>query len=173
MNLYELTQDLLDLEAHLYEAGGEVDDETMDQYLNTTQAVEEKADNYAALIRHIEGRMQLRKAEIQRMQALYKSDQQAVDRLKDRLLAFMERTGHTKLETRRFRLTAARAGGKQPIVWYSKDPGDYPAVFRQEVVEVKLLNDAVRTALEQGAPLEGPDGPLAALGPRKVSLRIK
>ncbi len=173
MNLYEITQELLELEALLDESGGEVDDEMLDRYLNSTEQAEEKADNYAALIRHIEGRMQLRKAEVTRMQALYKSDQKSVTRLKERLLEFMQRTNHTKLETRRFRLTAARAGGKLPIIWHTQTPEAFPEPYREEVTEVKLLKDAVRSALERGEPLEGPDGPLAELGERKISLRIK
>jgi len=148
-----------------------------------------KLDSYAGLIREMQTRASLRdfeggkmwghleqvkqealiaagvpqiEDEIERIRALADRDRQAVASLESRLLAFFQLHGHKTLETLRFRITAAKVGGKRAL----KITGDVPLEFqRQEWVVDKEM---IRAALEEGIEL-----PFAVLEERGMRLSIK
>ena len=100
-------------------------------------------------------------AEVARIDALAKRDYQAASALESRLLAFFQRHGHKTLETLRFRITAAKHGGKRAL----RITGDVPLEFqRQEWVVDKEM---IRAALEEGIEL-----PFAELEERGARLKI-
>ena len=128
-------------------------------------ALDEKADDYAALIRHLEARADARRAEAQRMRDLATADDDLAERLKTRLKEAMQATGRTKLETARFRLSVSQNGGVQPLA-VTCDAADLPTELT--TVTVAANKTAIRAALEAGTAIPG-----CELVPRGTSLRIK
>ena len=169
------------------EAEAEVD-RWLSELAETKAERNAKLDSYAGLIRELQTRAHMREqeavrihehaaellarlreenginaieAESVRVDQLADRDRQAVSALESRLLAFFQTHGHKTLETLRFRITAAKHGGKRAL----KITGDVPLEFqRQEWVVDKEM---IRAALEEGIEL-----PFAELEERGARLKI-
>ena len=128
-------------------------------------ALDDKADDYAGLIRSLELRSAARKAEADRMRALAKADEALAERLATRLKEAMESCGRTQIDTERFRLSVAGNGGKQPLS-VTFEPTTLPKELT--TVTVAANKEAIRQALEAGATIAG-----CELLPRGTSLRIR
>jgi hypothetical protein len=168
MSLYAISSELeLILDAIL--EGGAVSPEAqqaLEAHLaGLDAALDDKADDYAGLIRSLELRSAARKTEAERMRSLAKADEALAERLKDRLKEAMETCGRTKIDTARFRLSVAGNGGKQPLevtVTAEELGPDYTSTF------VEVDNTKIRAALEAGKVVPG-----CTLLPRGTGLRIK
>lgn len=173
--LYKISADLSALEDLLYQAGGELPEgeaeAAIDAWFEELGARRDaKVDSYCQLIRNLEARAELRRAEAQpflteanRLMARAIVDTNAVGRLKGRLLAFFDRHAIKALETEKFRVTAATNGGVQPMVLTSVDvPEKYCRVIREPD------KTFIRSLLEAGELL-----PFAELRERGRSIRIK
>jgi hypothetical protein len=128
-------------------------------------ALEDKADDYAGLVRSLELRRDARKSEAKRIAQLAEADDALADRLKERLKEAMEATGKLKLETPRFKLSIAGNGGKQPLEVAVEAAALAP---QYQAVKVEANKEAIRAALEAGTAIPG-----CTLLPRGTSLRIK
>ena len=128
-------------------------------------ALEDKADDYAGLVRSLELRRDARKAEAKRIAQLAEADDALADRLKERLKEAMEATGKVKIETPRFKLAVAGNGGKQPLEVAVEPTALAP---QYQAVKVEANKEAIRAALEAGTAVPG-----CTLLPRGTSLRIR
>lgn len=134
---------------------------------------DQKLDHYAALIRELEARAEVRKAESQRLADRARIDADRASFLKDRLRHFFLGHGLKTVETRRYRITLAGNGGRNPIL-LRVPPESLPEVFRSEIVTVKANLDDIRAYLEAGGVLQDGDGNvMAELGERGSSIRIR
>lgn len=168
MNLYEITAEMQSILDAMLEGGADSTEamDALNEHLAGLDAIlETKAEQYAGIITELQSRAAVRAQEAKRMQALAATDQVLADRLKERLKESMERTGKTKIETTRFRLSVAGNGGKQPLS-IGCDPLALPPEFVVERVEAN--KDAIRAALEAGRSI-----PDCALLPRGTSIRIR
>lgn len=93
MRLSEIIDNKLQVEALLYESGGEITPEIEEALALTEGVLEEKVDGYFAIIRKMEYGASEIDAEISRLQALKKTKGNAVRNLKRRLLEELERGG--------------------------------------------------------------------------------
>jgi mRNA-degrading endonuclease toxin of MazEF toxin-antitoxin module len=130
------------------------------------EAFDAKADGYAAFIRTCEKRAEGRRDEAERMLALARSDNALADRLRAALLAAMQTTGRTKVDTERFRIAVRANGGKIPVI--VEDEAALPTEFRVPVVTERIDRDGLRAALEAGRAVDG-----ARLGERGTRLDIR
>ena len=128
-------------------------------------ALEDKADDYAALIQSLNLRAEARKAEAARMRQLAETDMALADRLKQRLKEAMESVGRLKLDTPRFKLVVAGNGGRQPLEVAVEPTALAP---QYQAVKVEANKEAIRAALEAGTAVPG-----CTLLPRGTSLRIR
>ena len=166
--LYELTEELLALEADFEERGGDITDEELDAYLKLQENLADKLDRTAAFVRELEARARARREEANRLLELARSDEALASRLKDRMMAAMLALDRERVDTPRFRLTIRTAGGKPPVVLRVDRPEDLPPRFQRIVVAADL--EAIRQALEEGDPAAEA---VAYLGERKQYLSIK
>jgi len=153
MTLYEISEDLQEIESRLIEAGGELPDEDFEAWFDSIKDQRNaKLDSYCALIREIETRTKARETEAKRLLELAASDTKAADRLKDRLKWFFEKHALTKLETPRFRLGLQNAGGVLPLrIDDTVKAEDVDERFHKVVpARVEFDKDTVRQALESG-----------------------
>ena len=168
MSLYAIKSEMESILDAILEGG--VDSPEAQDALNAhleglDAALEDKADDYAGLVRSLELRRDARKAEAKRIAQLAEADDALADRLKERLKAAMEASGKTKLDTARFKLSVAGNGGKAPLE-VTADAASLPPEF--QTVSVTFNRDAISTALEGGAVIPG-----CTILPRGTSLRIR
>ena len=168
--LLKISQDILDLEDHLFALEGDTEAQTeiTDAWLSALDARDDKLDNYAALIREIELRAAARKEEAERLAKLVKQDMNHAEHLKNRLKFFFQTHQHKTIDTERFRISLVQNGGKTPVVLHTADPEALPEGFRLELVQYKPNMEAIREALDRGEDLE-----FAEYGERGSNLRIR
>lgn len=163
-SLYELADEYVTVLDMFYDP--EVDDQTA---LDTLEAIdgefEDKADNYAKLIKELLADAEKLKAEERRINLRRKGLENKADRLKSTLQANMEFTGKTKFKTALFSFSVANNGGLQPFT-ITDNLGDIPGKYL--IPQPPLPDkDAIRTLLETK------EVEWAHLEPRGKSLRIR
>ena len=146
MRLYELAEQW-DAVFNMME-DGETDEQVIFDTLESIEGeIEDKADNYAKMIRNLQANVDVLKAEEERLYQRRKSTENHIQRLKDNLQANLEFIGKTKFKTDLFSFSVAKNGGKQPLsITDNLDeiPGKY--LIPQPP---KVNNDAVRELLKE------------------------
>jgi len=168
--LYDISQDLLDLYETIQDLGGDVSSPEVEAAIDTwfedlTDERDAKLDNYAALIGEMEARAEVRREESRRLADRARRDEEQAAYLKGRLMHFFQQHGLKTIETRRYRLTLQRSGGRTPVVLHVEDPETLPEAFQR--VKVRPDMNAIREALERGEQLD-----FAELGERGYFVRI-
>jgi hypothetical protein len=164
MNLYELTEQYQILQDMLYDP--DVDEQivrdTMEAILGE---IEDKADNYAKIIRKISADIEAIKEEEKRLSARRKSLESHKEWLMNSLEANMRECGKTKFKTALFSFNIQKNGGLEPLVI---DGGieDIPGRFLIQQDPVPS-NNAIREYLKDHVV------EWAHLEPRGESLRIR
>lgn len=145
MRLYELTEQW-DTVFNMME-DGETDEQVIFDTLESIEGeIEDKADNYAKMIRNLQADVDALKAEEERLYRRRKSAENHIQKLKDTLQANLEFIGKTKFKTDLFSFSVSKNGGKQPLsITENLDeiPGKY--LIPQPP---KVNNDAVRELLK-------------------------
>lgn len=168
MNLYELTDEFLQLQAML-------EDPDMDAQVisDTLEAVggeiEVKADGYAKIIRNMEGTIAAIKAEQEKLANKKSLLESSIKRLKDNLQAAMVATGKTKFKTDLFSFGIQKNGGALPVivdVTTDKLP-DECVIIKEEPDKKALAGFLLDPELKELY------GKYAHFGERGESLRIK
>lgn len=169
MNLYAIKTEMTSLLDGIAEVGLDSPEATaaLAEHMEAlVGAFDDKADDYAALIRICETRAAARREESERMTALARDDEALADRLRETLLTAMQQTNRTKVDTARFKLAVRRNGGKVPVEVVDADA--LPDEYRIPRVTMAVDRDAIRAALEAGTPVPG-----ATLGERGWRLDMK
>lgn len=173
--LWAITADVQELEALLYETGGDITDADVERQFDSwflTLGVEltRKIDNYCNLIAELEARGGVRQEAAARLDKLGASDLAAGKRLRARLKAWFEGTKRQKLDTPHWKLWLQGTGGKQGLVLDpGKDVNDYPEKYRKLIpARYELDTDLLRQDLTAGIEIPG-----ATLAQRGTVLRIK
>lgn len=147
-SLYELTNDYLTL----MEFADSTDPDDEQVFIDTLNglmgAVEVKADNYAAVISHMEAHEDLLQKEIDRLTAKKTSITNNKKRMKDSLQAAMIAMDQKTIKTDLHTFRVQKNGGKQPLDIF----GEVPDKFQKVVYEPD--KDLIRKALENGEELE-------------------
>lgn len=147
MNLYELKESYLKV-LELIEAGEEGLEDTLESINDT---IEVKAENYAKIIRNLEGNVNMLKAEIERLNSRKKSIEGNVDRLKENLKQAMILTGKEKIKTGLFNITVANNPVALNVFDESKIPENF---FTYETIK-KMDKSAIKDLLKAGQVIEG------------------
>lgn len=112
--LYELTEEWESVAEMLYD--GETDEQVILDTLESIDGeIEDKADNFAKLIRSMKADAEALKAEEDRIHCRRMSLENRAQRLKDTLQANLEFIGKTKFKTALFSFSVSKNGGKQPL----------------------------------------------------------
>ena len=160
-NIYQLANNYETVLNMLYNE--EIDEQMIFDTLESIEGeIEDKADNYAKIIKELEAKQKARKEEAKRLTDSAKVFENRVKALKNNLFNAMKETGKTKFATNLFSFNIAKNGGKQALTI----DGDVPEEYTKTIIENDT--DKIRQALENGENL-----PFAHLEPRGESLRIK
>lgn len=160
-NLYELTNNYEEVLNMLYQ--DDIDEQMVLDTLESIEGnIEDKADNYAKIIKELEIKANVRKEEAKRLTDGAKIFENRIKTLKNNLYNTMKLTGKTKFATNLFNFNIVKNGGKQTLTIDS----DVPKEYTKTVVENDT--DKIRADLEAGKELS-----FAHLEARGESLRIK
>lgn len=163
-SLYELTDEYKAVEEMLYDP--EVDDQTVIDTLEAISGeIEDKADNYAKLIRELKADANKLAEEEQRMRARRQSLESRAERLKTTLQANLEFIGKTKFKTALFSFSVSPNGGLQPLMITAnldEIPGKY-LIPQDPKLDNAKIRELLATKKVEWAHLE----------PRGKSLRIR
>ena len=164
-SLYELTKNFLEAQGMLFD-----EDVEMETIFNTLDCIEclieEKADNYAKIMKYVEGQILIAKSERERLYNREKMLEKRCKKLKEHLKQCMEVTGKTKFQTALYSFSIAQNGGVQPV----KVDADVKDIPQEYLIPQppKPDTNAIRKALEEGEVLH-----FAHLEERGTSLRIR
>ena len=159
-NLYQLNQAWQELANMLYQ--DDIDEQMILDTLESIEGdIEDKADNYAKIIRELEFRRDARKVEAKRQTNSASVLDNRIKYLKQNLFKTMKDTGKTKFTTDLFSFRIQKNGGKRTLTI----DGDVPEEYTKTVAENDT--DKIRADLEAGKKL-----PFAHLEAQGESLRI-
>lgn len=96
--LYQLTNQMAEIEAMLEETGGELTPELEELWQETGESLTEKVDNYNCLVNHLQDYSDNLAKEIKRLQALKKTADNSLTRIKNHIKDTMVANGFTKLD---------------------------------------------------------------------------
>lgn len=142
--LYELKENYKQIANMLYEE--EIDEQCILDTLESIEGeIEDKADNYAVIIKELLGDAEICKQEKLRLEARQKSFENRAKLLKDKLEETMIETGKTKFKTAKFSFGIQKNGGLAPL-WIDEDYSNIP----QKYLKVEPDNTKIRQALDTG-----------------------
>ena len=160
--LYELKENWKQVADMLYEE--EIDEQCILDTLESIEGeIEDKADNYAIVIKELLADAKICKEEKQRLENRQKSFENRANLLKSKLEEVMRETGKTKFKTARFSFGIQKNGGLAPL-WITEDINIIPEHF----IKKEPDNTKIRQALEEGKELV-----FAHYEERGESLRIR
>lgn len=162
-NIYQLTGTYKLLENAI--ALNPDDDELAEELAKINDNLETKADNYARIIRNIEGDVNAIDAELKRLNTAKASKMNAVKRMKENLMTAMVETGKTKFKTELFSFGVQKNGGVAPLELTVK-PEELPSEFQKVKIEADAT--AIRKYIEETGDLS-----YGVLKDRGETLRIR
>ena len=161
-SLYELKNEYKILKEMMEDES--IDDQIIKDTMEGVEyEIEIKAENYAKIIRELEGDMSVIKNEIDRLKSKKERIEKNIEKIKENLKEAMLETGKTKIKTDLFSIGIQKNGGKAPMI-IDEDmvPNDYL------LYTPSINKDLIRQQLEKGEELD-----FAHLEERGESLRIK
>jgi len=158
MNLYELKDGYFNLQ-HLL-VTGEIDQEAFnDTVAELNDSIEIKAENYAKIIRMIEGNISTVKAEIDRLSEIKKQLDNNKDKLKKNLEEVMIATGNVKFKTDLFSFNIQKNPPSVNVIDIDKLK-EYKGLWREQepVLDKKLLLEMLKVSTVEGAEIKQTEG---------------
>lgn len=174
--LYALTEQMTAIEAMLEDNGGELTPELESMWDETRESLVQKVDNYNALVQKLDAYATNIKAEVKRLQALQKTADNSLKRIKDHIKDVMEANGISSLEGRFCKMTLTRSTATEvdedeALAPYVEAIGEFAATLPDYIkVEASVSKTAVKEAVKD-LP-EGVSLPGVSLA-HHTSLRIK
>lgn len=148
MNLYEITGNYLELINMMSDEN--IDQEMIKDTLESIEGdFEEKADNYAKIIKNLESEIAALKEEENRLALRRKSRENNIELLKNNLEAAMKAMNKPKFKTLLFNFSISKNGGKAPLK-IDVPVGLIPIQYFKERTEKDLNNDLIRNDLDAG-----------------------
>ena len=150
-SIYELTQDYLQILSMLEDP--ELDPQTLADTMEGIEGeFEIKAENYAKVIKNLEGDILAIKAEIDRLTSKKRVIENNIKSMKSNLQYAMETTGKTKFKTELFGFNIQK--NTPSVVIDLEDLSKLPSQFIKQH-EIEADKTAIKEALKRGENLDG------------------
>lgn len=150
-SLYQIQGDYLELASLLEESGGELTDDLEERLAINQDELNQKAENYALLIRQIEGKVSVIKAEMDRLKVLMTSKQNTATRLKDNIKKAMDMYDVKSIEGTLVKLTLRNNAASVVI----SDDAKIPKKFIVKTVSEAPDKKAIKEHLQGGKVIAG------------------
>lgn len=163
-NIYEITNDYLQIMAMLEDS--DLDPQTLADTMEGIEGeFEIKAENYAKVMKNLEGDILAIKTEIDRLTSKKKALENNIKNMKSTLQTAMETTGKTKFKTELFSFNIQKSA--PAVVIDLEDMSKLPSQFIKQR-DIEADKTAIKEALKRGENLDG-----IAHFEQSESLRIK
>lgn len=151
-NLYELKENWKQVADMLYEE--EVDEQCV---LDTLEAIEgeieDKADNYAMIIKNLLASAEAKEIEAKKMAEKANAEKNRAKLLKQNLYEIMKETGKTKFKTDLFSFNIQKNGGPAPL-WVDEDITKIPDEYLKKEPDNTKIRELLKTKEVKWAKLE-------------------
>lgn len=144
LSLYQLDDQLAEIEDALLDAGGEIDDDLDAKLDELLDARDDKVDGYIAIIRTYEATATAFKEEEQRLAANRRAAENAAKRLKARLLDSMRQHGETEIKGRLGKAKVQRSGTRPVVVLCDLEDLPEDLVRRTAAPDLAAIKDALK-----------------------------
>jgi hypothetical protein len=152
-SLYQIEQEYLSIAQSIEDADGVLDEQMEQQLMINQEELQTKAVKYALVIRQMDAEAAMLKAEIARMNALKKSKENAVARLKEAIAGAMQRHGITKIQGDLINLSFRRS---QKVMQVDQEMDALSALPQQYLrTKTEVDTSAIRAALKAGEEVDG------------------
>lgn len=152
--LWEITQEFLALASLIEEAGGEATDEVMEELAISRENFAHKAEGYAKLILKWDSEVDAASAEIKRIQAIKKTKENSVARLKDTLKAALMVFGQEDSKgVKRFETPLIKLSTRKSYAVEIMDEADVPELYW--VVKKEISKTAISASIKEGDEVPG------------------
>lgn len=149
--IYELTNNFLTIQEMLEDP--ERDPEILADTMEAVEGeLEYKAENYAKILKNLDGRVEALENEIRRLMSRKKSTEDSIKFLKGEIQLMMERTGKTKFKTDLFSFGIQR--NAPSVVIDAEDVYDIPEDYLKYKAP-EINKTAIKEAIQKGENLEG------------------
>lgn len=145
-SLYEISQDLLDIQYQIEISEGDITPEIQEKLAINAANFKDKALNYTKFIRQLNLESEMLSSEESRLSKLRKAKENLVSNLKLRLLDYMKVSGTEKEDLGLFKLTLANSPAAVTI------KGTVPDTFMKVVTEPNKT--AIKDYLKEGNAVE-------------------
>lgn len=150
--LYELKENYKQIANMLYEE--EIDEQCILDTLESIEGeIEDKADNYAVIIKELLGDAEICKQEKMRLEARQKSFENRAKLLKDKLEDVMRETGKIKFKTAKFSFAIQKNGGLAPL-WTTENISLIPNDYLKKEPDNTKIRELLQTQEVSWAKLE-------------------
>ena len=152
-SLYQIEQEYLQIAQSIEDADGVLDEQTEQALMINQEELQTKAVKYALVIRQMDAEASILKAEIARMNALKKSKENTVARLKEAIGAAMQRHGIIKIQGELINLSFRKS---QKVMQTDKEMDALSALPEQYLrTKTEVDTSAIRAALKSGEEVDG------------------
>jgi hypothetical protein len=153
-NLWSITQEFLALASIIEEAGGEATDELMEELAISRENFAHKAEGYAKLILKWDSEIDAAAAEIKRIQAIKKTKENSVGRLKETLKAALLVFGQEDAKgVKRFETPLVKLSTRRSTSIEITDENALPE--EAFVIKKEVSKTAIKEMLEAGVEIDG------------------
>jgi len=149
-NIYNITTEFLNLEAQLIENGGELTPEIETALQINKDELQHKSIQYGYVIKSLTDNVDTIDAEIKRLQALKKVNENVIDRLKNTLSNAMQLFGISELKTPTLKLSFRKS--EQVIL---HDVNNLPQMYKIIKVTEQPDKMKIKEAIKSGADILG------------------
>ena len=150
MNLYQIEQQYIDLTNQLIECSGELTPELEESLQITQEQLQHKGIAYGYIIKKMETESDIIDAEIKRLQALKKSRENSVEKLKERIKSAMELFDVDKIETPLMKLSFRKSTSVEV-----EDVNSLPAIYKTIKITESADKKLIKESLELGKEING------------------
>jgi hypothetical protein len=143
-NIYNITTEFLQLEAQLIENGGELTPELETALIINKDELQHKSIQYGYVIKSLSDNVDAIDNEINRLQAIKKTNENAIDRLKDTLSSAMQLFGIPELKTPTLKINFRKS--EQVVVNdVNALPSDYKTIKVTEQADKIKIKQAIKS----------------------------
>lgn len=150
LSLYNIEKEYIQLAEAILDAGGEITPEQEIALAINKDSLQNKAINYALVIKQQQGEAELIQKEIDRLQGLKTSRDKTSERLKQFISAAMQLYGVEKVEGQNFKLSFLKSTQLE-----IDDENDVPVAFVKEKITESVDKAGLKAAIKAGHSFPG------------------
>jgi hypothetical protein len=143
IQLYTIQQEYISLAEQIIDAGGEVSEELSDALEINKEQLEHKGQCYGFIVKQLESEVDVIDAEIKRLEALKKSRNKTIDKLKDTVSKAMQLYEITEIKTPTLKISFRKSESVE-----IEDISLIDSKFKTEKVEVSVDKKALKEAIK-------------------------